>query len=233
VTRFLDIWQRWWRRLAVGAVLAVVVSAPWWGRAIARQLAFFRVRRVEIVGVRYVSPNEVLGRLKVDTTASVWDDPTPWRNRVAQHPQIRTVTISRKLPGTLIVHVEENVPVALVSGPNGFSAYDERGTRLPLDPSRVAVDLPVLVRRDPVLLRFLAAMREMRPALYARVSDVRRVGEQEMVMHFGSLPVRAMADVTVDRLDDIIPVEADLAKRQARVSELDLRYRDQVIARLQ
>jgi hypothetical protein len=35
------------------------------------------------------------------------------------------------------------------------------------------------------------------------------------------------------RLADIFPVESDLARRQARVKELDLRYRDQVIARLQ
>jgi hypothetical protein len=52
-------------------------------------------------------------------------------------------------------------------------------------------------------------------------------------MHFESLPVRAMLDVTPDRLAEIFPVEADLAKRQARVAELDLRFRDQVIARLQ
>jgi len=37
----------------------------------------------------------------------------------------------------------------------------------------------------------------------------------------------------VDRLADIFPVENDLARRQVHVDELDLRYRDQVIARLQ
>jgi len=46
-------------------------------------------------------------------------------------------------------------------------------------------------------------------------------------------PVRAMADVTPQRLAEIYPVENDLTRRQARVAELDLRYRDQVIARLQ
>jgi cell division protein FtsQ len=42
-----------------------------------------------------------------------------------------------------------------------------------------------------------------------------------------------MDDVSVERLSDILPVEADLARRQARAVELDLRYRDQVIARVQ
>jgi len=42
-----------------------------------------------------------------------------------------------------------------------------------------------------------------------------------------------MADVSVARLADLVPVEDDLLRRRVRVAEIDLRYRDQVIARLQ
>ena len=48
-----------------------------------------------------------------------------------------------------------------------------------------------------------------------------------------TLVIRAMSDVSAARLADLVPVESDLARRRARVAELDLRYRDQVIARLQ
>jgi cell division protein FtsQ len=41
-----------------------------------------------------------------------------------------------------------------------------------------------------------------------------------------------MTNVTLARLGDIVPVERDLLRRELRASELDLRYRDQVIARL-
>jgi cell division protein FtsQ len=41
-----------------------------------------------------------------------------------------------------------------------------------------------------------------------------------------------MRDVSVERLAEIEPVEDDLARRQLRAVEIDLRYRDQVIARL-
>jgi cell division protein FtsQ len=47
------------------------------------------------------------------------------------------------------------------------------------------------------------------------------------------LRVRAKVGVSAARLTDIFPVEFDLRRRGARVAELDLRYRDQVIARLQ
>jgi len=48
-----------------------------------------------------------------------------------------------------------------------------------------------------------------------------------------ALRVRVPVGLSVERLADIFPVETDLARRQAHVDELDLRYRDQVIARLQ
>jgi hypothetical protein len=48
-----------------------------------------------------------------------------------------------------------------------------------------------------------------------------------------SLRVRVPLDLSVERLADIFPVESDLARRQVHVGEIDLRYRDQLIARLQ
>jgi len=47
------------------------------------------------------------------------------------------------------------------------------------------------------------------------------------------LLVRVPIGLSVERLADIFPVESDLARRQLHVGELDLRYHDQVIARLQ
>jgi len=221
------------RIAAVATAALIVVTSPWWGRFIASKLSFFRVRRVEIVGVRYVAPNDLLARMRVDTTRSVWDDPTPLEQRVAAHPQVGSVSIRRKLPGTLVVSVVENMPVAMVSTEKGFLVFDERGRQLPLDPSQVAVNLPIAARRDTALFALLARIRAERPRIFARVSDVTRTSDREVLLHIESLPVRAMLDVTADRLAEIFPVEADLARRQARVAELDLRFRDQVIARLQ
>jgi cell division protein FtsQ len=70
------------------------------------------------------------------------------------------------------------------------------------------------------------------PGMYARVSAVTPVGADEMVIELRSRAVRAMKDVTLERLAEIEPVEADLEKKQVRAAEIDLRYRDQVIARL-
>jgi len=55
----------------------------------------------------------------------------------------------------------------------------------------------------------------------------------ELLIQLPTQPVRTMQDVTLERLADVEPVEADLLHKQLRVAEIDLRFRDQVIARLQ
>jgi cell division septal protein FtsQ len=213
--------------------IAGLATTPWWGPRLLAEMSFFRLRRVQVVGARYVRADSIVALLGVDTTRSIWDETDELVARVRKHPQVSDVEISRRVPGTLVVTVTERVPVAFVPSARGLEPLDAAGRTLPIDPSRVNVDLPVLARRDTAVLRLLGELRERSPQIYERVSAARRVGRGEVVLEMGAVNVRAMHDVSVERLSDILPVEADLARRQARVAELDLRYRDQVIARLQ
>jgi hypothetical protein len=96
----------------------------------------------------------------------------------------------------------------------------------------------------------VGAIHSAEPRVFARIEEVRRVGRDEILLTLSRpanvagvgadstsqnrmLRVRAPVGLSVERLADIFPVETDLARRQVHVSELDLRYRDQVIARLQ
>ncbi|HEY5061419.1 MAG TPA: FtsQ-type POTRA domain-containing protein [Gemmatimonadaceae bacterium] len=216
-----------------GIAVLLIAGSPSWAPLLLRRSGYFRVRRVEIVGAHYVAPGDILGRLRLDTTASIWDSPAPLIRRLAGNPEIERAEIHRRFPGTLVVDITERVPVALVPAIGGFRVYDSHGVSLPIDPARVAVDAPVVMQRDTAVLRLLGEMRHRMPTMYSRVSAVRRVGDGELVFQFAAQPVRAMQDVTLDRLADIEPVEADLRRKQLRVSEIDLRYRDQVIARVQ
>jgi cell division protein FtsQ len=229
------------RRITVALVVLAVAGSPWWGRAILRHLDFFRVRRVEIDGARYVSPDEIVSRLRIDTTQSLFDDVGPLEKRVRQHPSVRDVRIERKLPGTLVVKITENPPVAFVQGASGLVVVDAAGRSLPVNPATADVDLPVLAVRDTLALRVLGDVRDRAPALFARIGEVRRVPEGSsfyLLFRLTESPagsahdVLASGDVTADRLSDIVPVEQDLARRSKRAVELDLRFRDQVIARL-
>jgi cell division protein FtsQ len=227
------------KRLVIGGIVALVVAgSPWWGRAALTHLDFFRVRRVEIEGTRYVSPDEIVSRLRIDTTASLWDDVAVLEQRVRQHPSVREVRIDRKLPGTLLVRITENLPVALVQAAAGLVPVDASGKSLPIDPASANVDLPVLSQRDTVVLRLLGELRAGAPALYSRIGEVRRFprgGSSYLLFRCSEQPaldILAPADVSADRLTDVVPVEQDLARRKLHAVELDLRFHDQVIARL-
>lgn len=245
VTAFLERLRNiGWRIPAGAAALAAIVAAPWWGPLVLSQLGYFHVRQVEIYGAVYAQPSRIIGRMHVDTTMSIWMNLTPVERRVARDPQVRSVVIERKLPGTLVVRLVENAPVALVetSGPPGKGAslsairvVDAVGHALPIDPSRTNIDLPVVESADPSVLALLADVKAHEPRLFAQISSVRRTGGSgdELDVALPSVMVRALVGVSADRLADVIPVEADLARRHARVAELDLRFRDQVIARLQ
>jgi cell division protein FtsQ len=204
-----------------------------WGPKLLAELEFFRLRQVEVHGARYLAPEEIVSRLRVDSTASIWNDLEPLERMVAGHAQVQSVDIDRKLPGTLVIHVTERLPVAFVPAADGMRAVDAAGRTLPIDPSRTAVDLPVLARGDSAMLRLLVEVREEHPELFDRISEIRRVGRSELIMDLATLRVRTSDNVSADRLADILPVETDLARRRVQIRELDLRYRDQVVARLQ
>jgi len=225
--------RRKWRVAAALAAMIAMFLAPWWSPPLLARLAFFRVRRVEVNGTHYIQADDIYRRLRLDSAASVWDDTRPLERRLASLAGVRAVTISRKLPGTLVVQVSERQPVAFVPSASGLQAADADGQLLPLDPSRVAVDLPVLERLDTALVKLLADVRASSPSLFDRISAARRPSPGEITLAVNGVIVRAKPIVTASRLSDIIPVEQDLARRGAHPAELDLRYRDQVIARLQ
>ncbi len=217
----------------IAASVLVLLAAPWWGPRALGSLAFFRVRSVQVDGAHFVAPTDIVARLRVDTLASVWDDARPLESRLRGMPALLSVSVTRKLPGTLVVRVTEKAPVALIPASGDLRVYDGAGTVLPIDPTRIDVDLPIVSRPDLRILRLLDTVRLQLPALFARISDVRRSASGELVVTMSDALVRAPADVGAERLAEVLPVAADLARRHLRATELDLRYRDQVIARLQ
>lgn len=213
-------------------ILAFMV--PGWTKRFVHGMTYFHIRSIEIRGTHYLQPTDVLARLRVDTMRSLFDDVAPLEARLRAHPQIAKVHITRRPPSTLIVTITENLPVALVPAADGLQPYDSAGHKLPIDPSQTLVDLPVLSTLDLPALRLLGALRATHSKVYDRLSEVERDGTNDIILVLTpTLRVRTSPGVAPDRLQDIFPVESDLARRNERLAELDLRYRDQVIARLQ
>ena len=232
-----------WLTAAVLVGWALSWALPRLPRTLA-EVDWFRVRTVHVEGVRLLSAAEVERLAAVPADANLWDDPAPVALRVRAHPLVREAAVSRRMPGTLVVRVEEREPVALLATPT-LEAVDREGRRLPLDPGRVPLDLPViqpgaasaLAAAAPAIApaaREIARLAEADPSLWANLSAVTAEGAREVTLALSEPPVhvRARIPLTMQRLREALAVLADATSRMGEPpATLDLRFADQVVVR--
>lgn len=237
-------WMAFWGVVALAVAMAAVMSrAP---SALAKVEAF-RVTGIRIEGARFLTQEEALRTMDLPANASVWDDTGNWEMRLQHHPLIAKAAVHRRFPGTLVLQVVEREPVALFPGPT-LEPVDESGRVLPIDPGLHRLDLPIMAHANargsgaltPAERRLLAEeihrITQGDPEFLARVSDITldsrgdlhaRVGDPNVILHFRpGLPYR--------RIHAGLRVLEDASTRfeGKQVTDLDLRYEDQVVVRL-
>ena len=211
--------------VAGGAVvLAGLLGTP----LLLRQMAFFRVRQVELIGVRYLGPDDVLDALDLKPDQSIFDDLEVLQERVSRVGGVVRVRVRRRLPGTLRVEVSERLPMALVPGPEGFVTLDAWAKPLPYDPAVSGVDLPVVARPDTLLVGALAAVRFASRDLYDEVEWVERDEDGGVRLVLGGRRI-LMRDVpSVSDVDAVLAVREQIGNAY---DELDARYSGWVVVR--
>lgn len=235
------------RLLKGGAALTVIAALVLTIRALPQMLAkvpLFEVATVRVEGAEMVPDREILEWAAIPDTATVWDDPTEWEVAVSGHPVVRAVRIRRDLPSTLVVEVEERIPVAFVATPI-LEPVDLEGRILPIDPSRVRLDLPIvrlqpsegsdgppLAHRLRPQVEAVVRLRE-NPAFHGRLSELREEADGTATALWGSSPgleVKLRLPIDPVRLEDGLAIlERELSEdATATPLYLDLRWEDQV-----
>ncbi|HEY3012496.1 MAG TPA: FtsQ-type POTRA domain-containing protein [Gemmatimonadales bacterium] len=195
-----------------------------------RRLEFFRVRRVEIAGLQYLAPAQIIAALELNARASVFDDLVAAGRGLRALPGIQSAMVKRRLPGTLEIVIEEAVPVALAPRGAGMALVDSSGTVLPFDPTASAPDLPIVASADRVVARVLASVREHDPALFGRIGAAWRVRE-DVVLDLDGPRVWFGPAVTAEDIRAVMAVAQDLVRQGRDYEELDGRFAGQVIVR--
>jgi len=213
-------------------LFAAVVGAVAWAFAprVLRKIDFFRVRRVELVGVEYLGRDEVMRGLGLGRKASVFDDLAPIERRAKGIPGVLDAEVSRRPPGTLRVTVTEVPPVALVPARGGMVAMDATGRMLPFDPSVAAPDLPLTPRSDSLVGRLLGQIRAVDPALFAQVGSAERDGGA-VILAVAKRRLIFRPDASMETIRAVTAVAQDLARLKKNWRELDGRWAGQVIVR--
>lgn len=216
-----------WRVLGgLAAGLLVWFGGPFLGR----RMDFFRVRRIEFVGMRHLERGRAVAALALKPGASVFDDRTILEQRLVAVRGVRSAAVGRRLPGTLVVELEEWDPVALAPDAGRLAFMDETGRILPFDPAESAADLPVASAPDRVVGRVLANVRAQEPALFAEIATAARLGG-DILLVARDRRIWFGPDVSAEEIRAVMAVAHDLARRGQTYSELDGRYAGQVIVR--
>jgi cell division septal protein FtsQ len=218
-----------------GGVLGALVlwlAAP----SVLKRLAFFRVRQIEVVGVKNLDPDAVLGALRLAPRASVFDDTHLLSDRVRGLAGVADARVTRRLPAALKVIVREVEPVALVPGAGGLVAVDAGGRPLPFDPSRAvgggSLDLPIAQVADSGIAQVLARIQAFDPVLFQDIDAAKRFGARgDVLLELGSHRVLLARDAGPEVVQAVVLVTRDLAAKARRYSELDARYAGQVVVR--
>ena len=218
------------RRLVVALVAGLVL---WLGAPLLlRQVGFFRVRQIELVGVRYLAPAAVIGALHLSPVASVFDDLDEITGHVRALPGVADARVVRRVPGSLKVIVREVVPVAFVPsrGTRELSVVDGEGRPLPYDPARRALDLPVAASADSGLVAMLALVQAVDPTLFEAITTARS-SRSDVVLELGPRRLLLARDAGPEVIRAVVLVTQDLASRSRRYAEIDARYAGQIVVR--
>ncbi len=128
-------------------LLAIFASLAWVGLQLdgwAASSPRFALRTVRVQGLRRATEKELLRLAGVAPGMNLWSlDAAAVAQAMGAHPWVRTVEVSRSLPDTLQLRVEERAPVALASLGDLY-VVDANGAPFKRLSPADALDLPLL-----------------------------------------------------------------------------------------
>ncbi len=221
-----------WLRPGLLALAGIAGVALLWfgGPHLLRRVQFFQVRRVELVGVTAVKPEDLVAALEIPTKGSLFDDLAPYQERALAFPGVRSAQVIRRLPGTLVVEVTEARAVALAPKDGRLTMVGRNGKFLPFDPAVSAPDLPVIGKPDRAVARVLARLQELDPELFSRVVTASPV-QGDVLVDLGGRRLWLRPDVTAEVIRAVMAAEQVLGQQGRAWVELDGRFAGQVVVR--
>jgi POTRA domain, FtsQ-type len=209
----------------------LLVAGLWLGLPrLLRGTEFFQVRRIEVRGLRNLRAEEVARLLPVPARMSLFDDLGPIQRAADSIPGLERVSVGRKLPGTLVVSVEEAPVVALVMRRGRLQLVSEDGAVLPFDPTVAAPDLPVVREADSLVTRLLGRIRDADATFFAGVTSGWRSGD-DVVLAVDGQRYWFRPEASAEVIRAVRAVAQDLANKKRRWAELDARFAGQVVVR--
>ncbi|MGI6587549.1 MAG: cell division protein FtsQ/DivIB [Peptococcia bacterium] len=107
--------------------------------------AFFNLQKIEVRGCSTIEKETVINLSGLTLGTNLFKiDIQEAITKLELHPVIKTVYVSRKLPYTLVLDVNERIPIALVVGSGEYLVIDEEGIYIKQVDDLLNFNLPVI-----------------------------------------------------------------------------------------
>ena len=125
--------------LAAGLALGGLELSRW-----SRTSPSFMLNTIEVVGNLAVGKEEIITISSLERGRNIWSaDLEATERRLMLDRRFEQVALTRRLPGTVVVRVQERQPIAFVQLDRLYGV-SERGELIPLTPGNGLPDLPVI-----------------------------------------------------------------------------------------
>lgn len=196
----------------------------------------FALRRFDVTGNARARTEEVLEIAARWTGTNVLAlDLAPMANRIAGHPWIERVTISKRFPDGLAIRVTERRAVALYRDETGFWWVGEAGNLIAAyDPRRDRTEYVILSgerRLLPEAVGLLADLRAARPDYVAALSEIASLpdGGFGMMDAIFRKPVRVLRADAPSKIRALLEARGFVESRGWEARAIDLRFADRII----
>jgi len=221
-----EFWQAGWIQQGADKAMARLV-------ALTAGLGF-KIERIDVQG-RHETPGEDL-RVALQATKDMpifAFDPQNAQARVKALPWVRSATVERRLPDSVMLIIVERKPIALWQKDGEFSLIDTEGAVIPIDDVGRYGQLPVVVGTGaPPHAAPLIEMLASEPSLQGRVRAAVWVGDRRWDIHLDNGVVARLPEQEAAEAWHHLAELSDSDKLVDRkFSVIDLRLKDRVILR--
>lgn len=194
--------------------------------------AGFRVEEVLVAGRDQTDRDQILAALGVARGDPILGfDPHSAHERVMNLPWIRSASVERRLPGTILVRIEERVPMALWQHERQHNLIDREGNILADHDLRNFSHLPMVVGSDAhEKARVFLDILGQYPDIAEDVEAAIRVGKRRWDIHLtNGIEVRLPETGLTAALDELSRMTDEIDLFERDVVAIDLRLEDRLV----
>lgn len=215
-----------WRPvLGLGLLGAGVILTGLLGWYFLANWSLFRINRLEIKGLVRLSQEEVLKTADIGVSDNIFAvDVADIGRRLEAHPWISRAFVYRRLPDTLVIKIEEEVPVALTAVGGRLYLTDSRGRLFKVLEPKESASYPVINGVRPEMIIDGRLSPAIQPVLKL-LADLRRPTSL--------LPVDKVSEILI-RQDELVLITKDKVYVTFTLQDLEGQYQrlEKILAHL-